>query len=170
MDGARRGDDLRRRNQDGLDRGRWRPPATAPVVERLLAEGYRVLAIDPFYVGESKIAGESYLWMLLLVPVSESGRWASRPARSRLSRSGRWPRPRPSRWRPSQSARGPVRPPRCGGMEDKAVGRIDLRPALGSLKEVIERNWTVEQAPELFCFGQLEQFDIPALKALLTPP
>ena len=34
---------------------------------------------------------------------------------------------------------------------------------------MIERNWTVEQTPELFCFGLLEQFDIPTLKALGAP-
>jgi hypothetical protein len=40
---------------------------------------------------------------------------------------------------------------------------------LGSLKEVIERNWTVAQAPELFCFGLLESWDIKQIAALVAP-
>ena len=38
-----------------------------------------------------------------------------------------------------------------------------------SLKQVIEKNLTVEQAPELFCFGLLERFDMPQLLALAAP-
>ena len=37
------------------------------------------------------------------------------------------------------------------------------------LKEVIEKNWSVTDKPELFCFGLLETFDIPQLEALANP-
>jgi len=40
---------------------------------------------------------------------------------------------------------------------------------MGSLKEVIEKNWSVNQFPELFCFGLLEAFDIKHLAALVAP-
>jgi hypothetical protein len=33
------------------------------------------------------------------------------------------------------------------------------------LKEVIEKNLGVNTAPELFCFGLLESFDIPQINA-----
>ena len=38
---------------------------------------------------------------------------------------------------------------------------------LPSLHEVIRNNWSVDQKPELFCFGLLEAFDIPQLKNLI---
>ncbi|MCS7305357.1 MAG: hypothetical protein NZ602_09665 [Thermoguttaceae bacterium] len=37
------------------------------------------------------------------------------------------------------------------------------------LKEVLQKNWSVEQAPEMFCFGLLEEFDIRQLAALVAP-
>ena len=40
---------------------------------------------------------------------------------------------------------------------------------MASLKEVIEQNATVEQKPELFCFGLLEWFDVKHLAALVAP-
>ena len=48
----------------------------------------------------------------------------------------------------------------------QAVGTYGwLRPAemvdgLGSLKEVIENNWTVDKYPEQFAFGLLERYDL----------
>ena len=53
--------------------------------------------------------------------------------------------------------------------EEKALGGVELHGSLASLKEVIERNWSVEQAPEMFCFGLLEAFDTPQLTALVAP-
>src|SRR5262249_3703977 len=45
------------------DSGRKADPVNA---ERLLKEGYRVLAVDPFYFGESRVEGRDYLFALLL--------------------------------------------------------------------------------------------------------
>jgi hypothetical protein len=44
-----------------------------------------------------------------------------------------------------------------------------LRQPLGSLKEVLERDWPVTEAPELFCFGLLECCDVRQLAALVAP-
>ena len=37
------------------------------------------------------------------------------------------------------------------------------------MKEIIEQNRAVNEAPELFCFGLLEQFDMAQLAALAVP-
>jgi hypothetical protein len=55
----------------------------------------------------------------------------------------------------------------AGALEPELVERVELRQAYGSLKQVIERNLSFESAPELFCFGLLEQFDIPQLGYLV---
>jgi hypothetical protein len=34
---------------------------------------------------------------------------------------------------------------------------------------VIERDMTIDDAPELFCFGLLERFDVPQFAALVAP-
>lgn len=53
--------------------------------------------------------------------------------------------------------------------ESEAIDRVELFDSLGSLKETIENNWPVSRAPELFCFGLLEQFDLRHLIALVAP-
>jgi len=57
----------------------------------------------------------------------------------------------------------------AAALEEKAIGSVELHAALGSLKEVIEQNRTVDQMPELFCFGLLEAFDIKQITALVAP-
>ena len=57
----------------------------------------------------------------------------------------------------------------AAAIEEQAIGSVQLEGALGSLKEVIELNWAVDQKPELFCFGLLEAFAIRQLTALVAP-
>src|SRR5207249_1875994 len=57
----------------------------------------------------------------------------------------------------------------AAALEPKAIGRLELHGSLGSLQEVIEQNRTVEQLPEMFCFGLLEAFDVKQLAALAAP-
>ena len=54
-------------------------------------------------------------------------------------------------------------------LEHQIIGSVELHGSLGSLKEVLENNWSVDQKPELFCFGLLEWFDIEHLVALVAP-
>ena len=85
-----------------------------------------------------------------------------------------------ARWSAGQFSDGPTRLLAIGarsslvglvaaGLEEQAIAEIELRGALGSLKEIIEQNWGVNQRPEMFCFGLLETFDIKHLVALVAP-
>jgi hypothetical protein len=135
----------------------------------LLESRARVLAVDPFYFGESKLRSHDYLFALLLAAVGE------RPLgvqAGQLAALARWAR--------DQYKSGPVRLVAAGprasvfalvaaGLEPDAIGSLELREALGSLKEILENDWTVTERPELFCFGLLEAFDVPQLLALVTP-
>ncbi len=136
---------------------------------QLLAAGQRVLAVDPFYFGESKIAQLDFLFALLVGAVGE------RPLGLQASQVAAV-----ARWSQLEHKSGPVTlvavGPRAStfalvaaGLEEKAIGNLDLRGALGSLKTVIEQDWTVDQKPELFCFGLLEAFDVKQLTALVAP-
>lgn len=136
---------------------------------RLLEAGYRVVAVDPFYFGESKIAQRDFLFALLVAAVGD------RPLGLQASQVGAI-----ARWSVAEHKSGPVAVVAQGersslfglvaaALEEKAIGRAELHGSLGSLKEIIEQNWTVNQKPELFCFGLLESFDIEHLAALAAP-
>ena len=57
----------------------------------------------------------------------------------------------------------------AAAVETGAIRDLKLVRPLSSLREVIERDMTVVEAPELFCFGLLEAFDIPQLSELVKP-
>jgi dienelactone hydrolase len=135
---------------------------------RLLAEGQRVLALDPFYFGESRMASREHLFALLIAAVGDRplGIQASQVAAA-------------ARWLASRGT-GPVTVTAIGprsslfalsaaAVEARAITGLDLYDPLRSLKDVIRQNMTVEKAPELFCFGLLEAFDLDQIKALVAP-
>jgi dienelactone hydrolase len=141
----------------------------AGTVQRLLAAGHRVVAVDLMFLGESHIGQQDYLFALLIAAVGE------RPLGLQASQLAAV-----ARWSVATHKNGPVTVaavgPRTGtialvaaALAPKAVGKVELDGSLGSLKEVIEQNRLVDQAPELFCFGLLEHFDILHLAALSAP-
>jgi hypothetical protein len=143
--------------------------STAADAARLLEAGHRVLAVDPFYFGESKIAQRDFLFALLVAAVGD------RPLGLQASQVAAV-----ARWSLAEHNSGPVtlvaQGPRsslfalaAAGLEQQAIGRVELHQPLGSLKEVIEQNWAANQKPELFCFGLLESFDVAQLAALVAP-
>ncbi|MEW6305577.1 MAG: hypothetical protein AB1705_19030 [Verrucomicrobiota bacterium] len=142
--------------------------SAASEVARLLGDGRRVIAVDPFYFGESKIRQRDFLFALLAAAVGD------RPLgiqASQLAAVARWARSMDGSpvtvvaVGPRLSTAALV----ASALEDKAIASAELHGALGSLKEVIERNLGANQYPEMFCFGLLEAFDVPQLKALSAP-
>ena len=136
---------------------------------QLLADGHRVVAVDPFYFGESRIDKKDFLFALLVAAVGD------RPLGLQASQLTAT-----ARWLSTERKLGPVKlisvGPRASvfstvaaALEEKAIAGLELRNPLGSLKEIIAKNVGVNQQPELFCFGLLEQFDVPQLRALVAP-
>jgi len=149
------------------DQGR---KGAAGEVERLLGEHQRVIALDPFGIGESKIAQRDYLHALAVAAVGD------RPLgieASEMAAVARWARAQFKDGTLTLQAMGP----RLGtsalvavALEHQAIGRLKLSGPLHSLHEIVDGNWTVDQKPELFCFGLLEAFDIPQLKQMCGVP
>ena len=156
------------------DAGRRADPVNA---ERLLRAGLRVLAVDPFYFGEATLKGEDlhkkqprdFLLAMLLACVGD------RPLGVQASELAAV-----ARWSSSEHKNGPVHLVAVGprmslialvaaAVEEKAIGRLELHGALGSLKELLKQNRSVDQMPEMFCFGLLEAFDVKQLTALVVP-
>jgi dienelactone hydrolase len=134
---------------------------------RLLAEGKRVLAVDPFFIGES--ANDMLVQVMLLNAV---GQRALGIQASQVAAIARWLQAQPGSGPVSVEAIGPrssVLALAAAGLEDKAISRLDLRDCPSSLGEMITRNIRFEQRPELCCFGLLEAFDIKQLEALIAP-
>lgn len=136
--------------------------------EALLQAGKRVLAVDPFYFGESKIRSHDFLFALLVAAVGE------RPLgiqASQIAAVARWA---------NKEFGHPVEVLSVGprsslialcaaALETEAISRIDPRDSFASLKEILQKNIAVNSAPELFCFGLLESFDIPDLSKAVRP-
>jgi dienelactone hydrolase len=133
-------------------------------IESLLTPGTRVLAVDLFYFGECRIQSRDYLFALLIATVGDRSlgiqasqlaalaRWANESAPAvTLNTSG-----------PRSAIIGLV----AANLEPSAIGKLELHDVKWRLSDVIAKNQSFEQAPELFCFGLLEQFDNDGLLEL----
>jgi hypothetical protein len=139
------------------------------LVRQQLDQGKRVFAVDPFYIGEARVADKDYLFALLLAAVGD------RPLglqASELAAVARWARDQRGVTALTLIADGP----RTGtmalvaaGLEDLAIDGLELHHPQGSLKELIESKAAYSAAPELYCFGLLREFDIAQLAALAAP-
>ena len=147
------------------DKGRG---SAAEAAEELLAAGHRVIAVDPFHLGESEIKGRGYLFALMVATVGDRAlglqsrqlqavaKWLHKQHRDPVGLVAVGPR---------TSVAALV----AAGLEPESIGDVQLHGCYKSLKQVIESKLGVNRAPELFCFGLLEQFDIPQLEAMVLP-
>jgi len=147
------------------DRGRAKIPA---LIDDLVQTGRRVLAVDLYGFGESQTSRLPHLFAIALSSVGE------RPLgiqASQLAATARWFHQKFGK-APQIVADGPrssLIATVAAALETEAIGSLELHGSFGSIKEVLEQNLTIEQTPELFCFGLLEQFDIRQLMALVAP-
>ncbi len=145
--------------------------SVADKVEGLLTDGHRVLAADLFYMGECKLDDRGYLFAMFVASVG--GRplgvqadelqavaaWTESQFGGPLSEvQANGPRASLAALAAAATAKGNERPQ-----------RLILRDSLGSLKEIINNNWTATKYPELFCFGLLPAGDIGDLIELAKP-
>ncbi len=134
-----------------------------------LDAGHRVLAVDPFYVGESRVSEKDYLFALMLVTVGD------RPLglqASQVAAVARWARTDRGSQSVSVVASGPrtsVMALTAAALEPDAIAALELHGSYGSLRELIEVSTPYTASPELFCPGLLEHFDIAQLAALCAP-
>lgn len=136
--------------------------------KQLLEAGHRVLALDPFYFGESAAEDRDYLYGLLISCVGE--RLLGVDA-GQLAAASRWAAQRYGQ--PVEifaiGPRASLYTLVAAALETDAIGTVTLQDSFGSLKEIIEQNMSVSKTPDLFCFGLLEYFDVNQLTALVAP-
>jgi len=137
-------------------------------IRQLVEKRQRVIAMDPFYFGESRIETRGYLYALL---VSSLGERPLGLQAGQVAAVARWVR---------QKYGAPVAVESFGprtslialvatAVESGAIRELKMHQPMNSLKEPIEKDMEITAAPELFCFGLLEYFDMQRLKALVAP-
>jgi hypothetical protein len=140
----------------------------AAAVNAWLEKGYRVVAVDPFYLGESHIASRDFLFALL---VSSVGQRPLGIQAGQLASIARWLRDQRQAKAVSVAAYGPRTSliSMVATAIEPEIAAARLQGSFASLKQIIETNGAVNQTPELFCFGLLQAIDIPQLVALSAP-
>lgn len=143
--------------------------AAAPQVQQRIQAGQRVIAIDPFYYGESKISQRDMLYGLLVSAVGE------RPLGIQCSQViaiSWWLRKSehvPAAELIGVGPRASLIALTAAALETDAISAVELHQPFGSLKEVIEQNLRIPDGPEMFCFGLLKEFDLPQIQELVAP-
>ncbi len=125
--------------------------SVANEIGELLRKGNRVLAMDPFYFGESKIATRDFLFSMLLAALGErplglqanqvlaAAKWMKQPVRV-------------AAFGPRTSLIAAV----ARELDPAAITGVSATGAFGDLREILEKDLTVDKYPEMFCFGLLQ--------------
>lgn len=135
----------------------------------LLSAGHRVLALDPFYFGESKIAERDFLFAILLSSIGD------RPLglqASQILSVARWAKAEQGVEQIRIVADGPrtsLIALVAAALSEDVIDGVETFGSLGSLHELIEQNKGMNEVPESLCFGLLKHFDIAQLAALVLP-
>jgi hypothetical protein len=145
--------------------------AVVDQIEGLLSEKFRVLAIDPFYLGESKLPENGERLALL---VSSVGARPLGIQADQLQAVTRWAAAQFGEPVKQVVAIGPrislaAIVAAAAGAEDERPQHLVLHDSLNNLRQIIENNWTVNDYPELFCFGLYQNCDIDDLTELAKP-
>ena len=138
------------------------------VTRRLLGEGRRVAAMDPFYFGESALGERDFLFGLL---VSALGERPLGVQASQVAASARWLAARHGS-PVAIAARGPrtsLIALVAAALEPDAISGVELTGGWRTLREVLTRNISAEEMPEMFAFGLLAEFDVPQMERLVQP-
>jgi hypothetical protein len=137
-------------------------------VERLVKAGERVVAIDLFNFGEAKGTIDGYEITL----IATVGHRLIGIQAAQLAGTARWIMQKHPGSRVRLVADGPrtsVIALVAAALEPTVVTGVETNGAWQSLKEAIARNMDVRDAPELFCFGLLKEFDLAQIEVLAAP-
>lgn len=145
------------------------PSEFAGDAQTRLAAGERVVSCTPYYFGELKPSHHNYLFSLMLGTVGDrplglEARQLAAAISMDRSRLGQ-----PVRLEAKGKRATLVALCAAALVGEGQLTEVILHDSLGSLKQVIEEKMSYNDAPDLFTFGLLEQFDIKQLAALAAP-
>jgi Acetyl xylan esterase (AXE1) len=140
----------------------------AAEIRGLMERKQRVIAMDPLYFGEAGIESRGWLFMLLLSSLGERPLGVQAGEVAAVSRWLRQKYGQPvavESFGPRTSLIALV----ASGVETAAIRELKMHQPMSSLKEPLEKDMEITAAPELFCFGLVEHFDMQRLKSLVAP-
>jgi len=143
--------------------------SAAGEIEEQLAQGHRVLAFDPTFIGEASMGGRTYLHALLAATVGQRSLGIEA---AEMNAVARWAAvefkttPHIHSTGPRTSLVALV----AKALEPRSSDGLQPAQHLGDLHGVLLSNWTVQDKPEMFCFGLLEHFNVAQLKMLAAQP
>lgn len=142
-----------------------------PLVEEELARGVRVAVVDPLSFGESKVPRRDWLWSLLLSSVGDRplGIQASQVVATCKALGARGSGRGAAISLRAKGPRSSLIALVAAALDSESIKSVILEESFVSLVEIIEKDWTAESAPELFCFGLLRELDIVEIAALVAP-
>jgi dienelactone hydrolase len=132
-------------------------------VESQLKLSHRVIAFDPFYYGESKIPKRDFLYGLLVAATGERNLGVQASQIAAIARWVKTDRPESQVQILAVGPRTSLAALAASAVDQKSIDSLILHDSYGSLREVIEQDIAVNQAPELFVFGLLNELDISGL-------
>ena len=138
-------------------------------IKELVNNGRRVIAVDLFYFGESRIAKRDFLFALLVAATGE------RPLgiqAAQLNAIAKWAGKNDGGEGVTVVGVGPrssLIALTAAALDSRSIDALELHRPYSSLKDVIRDNGSVQKTPEVFCFGLLEVVDIRQLIALAAP-
>ena len=139
-------------------------------VKQLVAAGCRVLAVDPLFVGESKVAAQDpeYTYPLFLSTVGERALGIQAAQLAAIARWAREAHGKPVEVR-AIGRRSTAAALVAAALSSESIAGAELSGSLASFKQLVEENRRVQDFPELFPFGLLVEFDVRQLAALSAP-
>ena len=131
------------------------------------ADYNRVIAIAPFYFGESKIGRRDFLYGLLISTIGDRpiGIQAGQINAVAVWAARRFGTVEVEAVGPRTSLMTLI----AAGIDGTAISSVRLNDSMTTLRDIINDDITVNQQPELFCFGLLNEFDVQELKVLAGP-
>jgi len=143
--------------------------SAAGTIKKLLEQDKRVVAVDPYSFGENRSAGKGWLFSLLIASLGERPLGIEAAQVAAVARHLARARGLGPVTLVSEGPRSGVVALLAAVLEKRAISELRLINSLSSFKQIIEKNLTVREAPDLFCFGLLEAVDVKQLVALVAP-
>lgn len=140
----------------------------ATFIQPLLDSGARVIAVDPFYFGESAVSQRDFLYALLVSAVGERPLGIQADQVRAISRHLKSTAPQTTVEVSAIGGRTSLIALVAAALEPEAISALELRGAPESLHNILTEDLQVTAVPEQFCFGLLKAGDIPQIEALVA--
>ncbi|MEZ6055379.1 MAG: hypothetical protein R3C01_01620 [Planctomycetaceae bacterium] len=138
-------------------------------IAELVSSGSRVIAIDPFYFGESRVPTHDFLFGLLIASTGNRPLGVQVDQLSAVAQHLIQKNPKERLAIEAFGRRTGLIATLTAATTTETFSSVSLNGSFESLHDILKEDIAVNEAPELFCFGLLEHFDLPQIESLAAP-